>query len=76
MALIAACGLAAQALIIRLATRVGKANDVLLVLIGDNVVVLSPLTFALDPNPTVTTRSIAAFVGAGIVVTMLGRALF
>ena len=76
LALLAACCLAGQALTIRLATRHGRANDALLVVIGVNVVVLFPLAFLLDPNPTVTLRSVAAFVGAGIVGTMLGRAFF
>ncbi|WP_331234093.1 EamA family transporter [Natronorarus salvus] len=76
LALLAACCLAGQALTIRLATRHGRANDALLVVIAVNVVVLFPLAFLLDPNPTVTPRSIAAFAGAGIVGTMLGRAFF
>jgi drug/metabolite transporter, DME family len=76
LAVLAACGLAAQALTIRLATREGRANDALLVVIGVNVVVLFPLALVLDPTPTLTPRSIAAFAGAGIVGTILGRALF
>jgi len=76
LALFAAAGLAGQSLAIRLATRRGLANDALLVVILVNVVVLVPLAAVLEPNPTVTPRSVVAFAFAGIVGTVIGRAFF
>jgi len=72
----AACFLAEQALTIRLATRRGKSTDVLLVVMGVNLMMLAPLALAFDPNPTLIPRSILAFAAAGIVGTMIGRSLF
>lgn len=72
----AACFLAGQALTIRIATRRGKSVDVLLVVMAVNLAVLAPLALVFDPNPTLTPRSVLAFAAAGIVGTMLGRALF
>ncbi len=76
LALLAAAGLAGQSLSIRLATRRGLANDALLVVILVNVVVLVPLAVVLEPNPTITPRSIVAFAFAGVVGTVIGRAFF
>lgn len=75
-AILAAFGLAGQALTVRVATQRGVASDVLLVVMAVNLMILIPLTLVLNPNPTVTVRSIGAFAGAGIVGTMLGRAFF
>lgn len=76
LAIVAACCLAGQALTIRLATQNGRPTDVLLVVMGVNIAVLVPLTAIVDPNPTVTTKSVAAFAAAGIAGTMIGRILF
>ncbi len=73
LAAIAACCLAGQALTIRLATRQGRTVDILVVVMGVNVVVLVPLTVLFVPDPVLTPRSVAAFAAAGIVGTMLGR---
>lgn len=76
LAIGAAWFLAGQTLSIRLATRRGLANDVLVVVMLVNVVVLIPLALVLDPNPTITPLSILAFGVAGLVGTMVGRAFF
>lgn len=75
-AIVAACGLAGQALFVRLATRRGRVIDALLVVALVNAAVLVPLTLLLVPSPTLTPRVIGAFVAAGIVGTMLGRVFF
>lgn len=72
----AACGLAGQAFCIRLGTRTGRSNDALLVVILVNVAVFLPLAILFVPSPTLSVRAIIAFVAAGIVGTMLGRAFF
>jgi drug/metabolite transporter (DMT)-like permease len=76
LALVAAIALACQAITIRLATREGRSNDVLLVVMIVNVVIFVPLVFLLIPSPTITPISFLAFVAAGIVGTVLGRAFF
>lgn len=77
LAIVAAAGLAMQALTIRMATRNdGRSGDVLLVVMIVNAVVLVPLVLVFDPNPVLTPRAIMAFAGAGIAGTMLGRAFF
>ncbi|WP_331235887.1 EamA family transporter [Natronorarus salvus] len=76
LAVVAAICLAGQALTIRLATRRGRSNDVLLVVMLVNVVVFVPLAVVQPSNPNVTPVAVVAFVAAGIVGTILGRALF
>lgn len=72
----AACGLAGQAFFIRLGTRRGRSNDALLVVIAVNVIIFIPLAIILVPSPTLSPRAVAAFVAAGLVGTLLGRAFF
>ncbi len=76
LAVIAACCLAGQALTIRLASRDGQTKDILLVVMLFNTIVFVPLAFLVDPTPHVTMRGVLAFVGAGIVGTLVGRAFF
>lgn len=76
LAIVAAIGLAGQALTIRLATRRGRSNDVLLVVMLVNVVVFVLLVVLFVSDPGVTIKSFFAFMAAGIVGTMLGRAFF
>lgn len=77
LAVLAACGLAMQALTIRMATRRrGRSADVLLVVMLVNGVVLVPLVLLFDPDPTLTPRAIVSFAGAGVAGTLLGRAFF
>ncbi|THE63208.1 hypothetical protein D8Y22_19680 [Salinadaptatus halalkaliphilus] len=70
LALLAACCLAGQALTIRVATQNGRPTDVLLVVMADNIVILVPLTAMVDPNPTLTVRSIVAFFVLDEIVTV------
>lgn len=76
LAVVAACCLAGQALTIRLASREGETKDILLVVMLFNTLVFVPLAFVVDPTPRVTVRGVLAFVGAGIVGTLIGRAFF
>ena len=76
LAIVAAFGLAGQALFVRLATDRGRPHDVLLVVMVVNVAVFVPITLLLVPSPTVSLRAVAAFVGAGIVGSTFGRAFF
>lgn len=66
--------LAGQALTVRMATRRGTAADVLVVTLLVNVIVVVPLALLVPPSDyPLTTRSVAAFVAAGIAGTVLGR---
>lgn len=76
LAVLAAVGLAGQAITIRLATERGKPTDVLLVVMLVNVVVLLPLIPFVVSDYTITPWSVLAFGAAGIVGTILGRILF
>lgn len=76
LAILAAIGLASQALAIRLATRRGRSNHVLLIVIAMNVAVFVPSVALFVPAPSVTLRSFFAFAAAGILGTMLGRTFF
>lgn len=73
-----AIALAVQALTIRVATRRGSVSDVLWVVLLTNVGFIVPITTVLFyPEYGLTLGAIGAFVGAGIVGTVLGRvALF
>lgn len=76
LAVIAAGCLAGQALTIRLASRDGRTKDILLVVMLFNTVVFAPLALLIDPTPQVTARGVFAFIGAGIVGTLVGRAFY
>lgn len=76
LALLAAVGLASQALAIRLATRHGRSNHVLLLVMVMNVAVFVPAVALFVPDPSLTLRSFLVFAAAGILGTMLGRAFF
>lgn len=75
-AVIAAFCLAGQALTVRLATRDTASSHVLLIILLINAVIIVPLAVGVHGFVTMTATAIFAFVAAGIVSTMLGRALF
>lgn len=76
LAIVAACCLAGQALSVRFATRRSGSEDVLLVALVINAAVFATLALALHPSPPLTPTSILAFVAAGVVSLMLGRAFY
>lgn len=77
LALLAALALAGQAVFIRLGTERGTSGDALVVVLATNVVAFVPLAAAAAyPDYGLTPRAVAAFVAAGIVGTLLGRAFF
>lgn len=66
---------AAASLFVRLGTDEGRASDGVLVVIGVNVLVLTPLVAVVYyPEYGLTPASILSFVAAGVLGTMLGRA--
>jgi drug/metabolite transporter (DMT)-like permease len=66
--------LAVQALLLRMATRQGKVSDVLLIVLCVNTVLIIPIAAILSyPNYGLTGLSVVAFVGAGLIGTVLGR---
>lgn len=74
-ALCSALGVAAYSLFIRVGTSKsdGTVNDALVVILLSNFVAVAPATVVLHHSVTVTPVGIAAFVGAGLVATILGR---
>lgn len=76
LALLAAVCLAGQALTIRLASRAGATKDVLLIVLAVNTAVFVPLAVVFGGDHGLTRTSVAAFVAAGLVSTMIGRAFF
>lgn len=76
-ALAAALAVAVTSVTVRLGTTEGPSTDVLVVVIAVNFVVFVSLAAVLYyPDYGLTPRSIVAFVLAGIVGTMLARALY
>lgn len=76
-AAVAAVALAAQALLIRVGTDGGRASDAVVVGLLVNVVVLLPVTAAVHyPAVGLTLRSVGAFVAAGLVGSLAGRAFY
>ncbi|WP_436348253.1 EamA family transporter [Natronorubrum sp. FCH18a] len=77
LAAVGAAGLAVQALCIRYGTVRSQSTQALLVVLAVNLVALTPVAFAFaDPFAEFTQRSLLAFVGAGLVGTMAGRAFY
>ena len=75
LASIAALGLAGQAVFVRLGTNRGKSSHALIVVFLVNLLILGPITLvSVYPDYGLNPRGIAAFIGAGVVGTMLGRA--
>ena len=76
-ALLAASGLAGQALFVRLGPRQHGASVAVIVTIGVNLLMFVPVAAILwYPDYGITPVSIAAFAGAGIVGPVLGRLSF
>jgi len=79
LAVAAAFAIALQAVFIRLGTDKGNSRGVLVVVLATNVAVLVPAAVVVGyPRPSfgLTPRSFGAFIGAGVVGTLIGRALF
>ncbi|MFB6192337.1 MAG: EamA family transporter [Haloarculaceae archaeon] len=74
LAFAAAVCLTGQALTIRLATREATSTHVLVVVLLINVAVLTPLAVVVPDGPRLTPTAVVAFVAAGMVGTLLGRA--
>lgn len=74
-AVVAALGLAAQAAFLRLATRDGRIADALVVGYAMNVLVIVPAALLRHyPDYGLTPVSIVAFVAAGLLGSLVGRA--
>lgn len=74
LAVVAAIGLTGQAVVLRLATREGRTADALVVGYVINVAVILPAAlFVYYPDYRLTPVSVAAFVGAGVAGSLLGR---
>ena len=77
LAFLAAAGIAGQVVFVRIGTEHGTANDALVVVLLTNIFVLVPLALITGyPDFQLTTRAVLAFIGAGVVGTMLGRAFY
>jgi DME family drug/metabolite transporter len=75
-AVVGAIALAVQSLSIRYGTITSDSSDALVVVLLVNIVVLVPAAFLLgDPIADLNLRSVAAFTAAGLVGTMVGRAM-
>ena len=69
-----ALGVAGQSMFVRLGTDGGRSNDALLFVLLCNMVLIAPAAVLISyPDFGLTLVSIAAFVCAGTVATMLGR---
>lgn len=76
LAVLAALGLAGQALLVRVGTDSGRTTVALITVFVVNMFVLLPLALVLEyPDYGLTPRAVIAFVAAGVVGTMIGRAL-
>lgn len=73
LASVAAFTFALYYLCVRLATDTGRVHDVMLISLVVNVILIVPLVGIFHGIPTVTTQSILAFIGAGIVGSLLAR---
>ncbi len=77
LAAIGAGALAVQALCIRYGTVKSQSTQALLIVLAVNLVALVPITFVFaDPLNEFTQRSLLAFIAAGLVGTMAGRAFY
>lgn len=76
LAALGAFGLAGMSLAIRYGTIDTRSADALVVVLAVNVVLLVPVALVVaDPVGELTLRSVAAFSAAGLVGTMVARAL-
>ncbi|WP_197052493.1 EamA family transporter [Halobellus rufus] len=76
MAVLGAIALAVQSLSIRYGTITSDSSDALVVVLAVNILVLVPAAFLLgSPIQDLTLRSLAAFSAAGLLGTMVGRAM-
>lgn len=74
---IAAIAVGASAICIRLGTDDGNANDAIIIAILINAVIFTTVALTTTPwSYRPTTRALLAFIGAGLIGTMIGRALF
>lgn len=76
LAAFGACALAVQSLSIRYGTITSSSSEALVVVLAVNVLVLVPAAFLLGtPTEELTRDAVAAFTAAGLVGTMVGRAM-
>lgn len=76
LAVLGAVALAVQSLAIRYGTITSDSSDALVVVLLVNIAVLLPASFLLGtPIADLNSRSLAAFVAAGLVGSMVGRAM-
>ncbi|WP_169924426.1 DMT family transporter [Natrinema ejinorense] len=73
-AIVAALGLAVQALTVRVATLQGRSSDVLFVVLVVNTVLLAPIAAFSSLDSQLPVSGMAAFAVAGILGTAVGRA--
>lgn len=74
LAVVAALGIAGQALFVRVGTREGRSSDALVVVFLVNLAIVGPVTLlTLYPDYGLTTRAVLAFVAAGLFGMMVGR---
>lgn len=77
LALVAACAAAISALSIRLGTTKGKADDAIIVVLLSNLVIFVIIALVTTPpSYRPTSQAVLAFIGAGLIGTMVGRALY
>lgn len=75
-AVLGAVALAVQSISIRYGTITSDSSDALVVVLLVNIAALVPAAFLLgDPTAGLNLRSLAAFTAAGLVGTMVGRAM-
>lgn len=76
LAAFGACALAVQSLSIRYGTITSASSEALVVVLAVNVLALVPGAFLLgSPIEELTRKSLAAFTAAGLLGTMVGRAM-
>lgn len=76
LAVLGAVALAIQSLSIRYGTITSDSSDALVIVLAINVAVLVPAAFVFgSPLEELTLRSLAAFTAAGLLGTMVGRAM-
>ncbi|RQH02345.1 DMT family transporter [Natrarchaeobius oligotrophus] len=76
-ALIAALSLGVTSIFVRLGSRSGKSNEIVIATFVANLAIVVPITlYVYYPNFGLTPRAIVAFALAGTVGTFFGRALF
>lgn len=75
--LVAASGAALSAVFVRVGTTDGRATDAVIVVLLVNLVLFSTAAVVMTPREFLPTgQAVLAFAAAGLVGTMLGRALF